>query len=170
MNKLLSCSLWQQVTLLLFTVALLVTLIAGEVARHFVSKELMADIKKQSEKTFSILIATSLNAVITEDIPLLETSTIEAGKSDTDILAITFRNERGLSLVDWKKLDYQENTPKLTFNLQIIFSLQVLLVSLHYQLFGLIKQFQALPLQCLHNEPKTLLNIVHQFLLYLSYF
>ncbi|MDM8546550.1 ATP-binding protein [Candidatus Venteria ishoeyi] len=115
-----SWPLWRQVSLLFVVVTLIVIFIASFLVRYFVTDYLIEDIEKQTEKISFLLTAASLNAIITQDIPLLETAMEQSSQSDPAILRIKYRNQQGLLIAQWQPPHDAEDISKREFTRPII--------------------------------------------------
>jgi len=91
--------LWLQLALALFTVLVLVNLITASLARNVVSNFVFKQVEEQSRGSFALLAATAIDAVITEDIPLLETIAAQSLAQAPNMVGLTIENEKGDLLV-----------------------------------------------------------------------
>lgn len=99
--------LWLQITAFLLLGTLVASLAGGKFLRDLVKEYLTHSIVEQTKKTFSIVSAVSIEAVVSEDIPVLKSVVQQASEKDPNILAITIETQSGSTLVDWKR----ENQP-----------------------------------------------------------
>ncbi len=94
-------TLAQNLLALLMAMAV-INVISGEVARIFETDALLDDLRRENVTKFNLLHASTLEAVISEDIPLLESIISEATAQDTDIHAVSIRNEQDQVLFKWR--------------------------------------------------------------------
>jgi hypothetical protein len=81
---------------------LLISVVAGEYGRAFETRYLLNGLQTQSQRTFALLSAATLEAVIAADRPMLETVVTQAVRWDPDIVSVTMENEAGMPLVHWQ--------------------------------------------------------------------
>jgi signal transduction histidine kinase/CheY-like chemotaxis protein len=94
--------LWLQIIIAAGVALLLVNLAVFTLVRHYEQGYLENALGQQHSISFDILLATSLEAVISEDIPLLESVVLQATMHNPDIYSLDIRNEDGLALVSWQ--------------------------------------------------------------------
>ena len=94
--------LWGQITLAIGGAMLLISVVAGEYVRAMETQYWLAGLQTQSQRTFALLSAATLEAVIAEDRPMLETVVTQAVRWDPDIVSVTMENEEGMPLVHWQ--------------------------------------------------------------------
>jgi signal transduction histidine kinase/CheY-like chemotaxis protein/HPt (histidine-containing phosphotransfer) domain-containing protein len=85
--------------LALLAALLLINLITAPLARHMVSDFLFKQVDEQSRSAFALLSATVIDAVIAEDIPLLETVMAQALEQTPNMSELSIENEQGELLV-----------------------------------------------------------------------
>jgi PAS domain S-box-containing protein len=85
--------LWLQVALSLLAALLVVNLLTAPLARTVVSDFEFKQVAVQSHRSFALLAATAMDAVITEDIPLLETIAAQSLEQAPDMIELSIRNE-----------------------------------------------------------------------------
>ncbi|MCP4185475.1 MAG: hypothetical protein GY761_19560, partial [Hyphomicrobiales bacterium] len=90
--------LWIQLTLALGSTVVIVSFIAGNLSRRLETNYLLGNLERQSQQTLDLLSAVSIDAVITEDRPLLETFVDQAVSHDPDIATLRIDNEDGTML------------------------------------------------------------------------
>jgi hypothetical protein len=88
--------LWLQIALALFIALLLVNLITASLVRKMMGEFELEQVRQQSRNTFALLAATTIDAVITEDIPLLETVVTQSLELSPDMIALSITNEQGI--------------------------------------------------------------------------
>ena len=73
--------------------------------------KLTEDLRKQSARTTALLAAVSIDAVISEDTPLLETIIEQSIKYSPEFHALSFVNEKGEVLAEWHWIgDFDESS------------------------------------------------------------
>ena len=82
---------------------LIVAFLSGEVVRRAETTKLTEDLREQSVRTTALLAAVSIDAVISEDIPLLETIIEQSFKYSPKFHALLFVNEKGEVLAVWQR-------------------------------------------------------------------
>ncbi len=114
--------LWLQVVLALGSAMLLVAWIAGDLIRKQETEYLVANLRDQSERAFAVLSAGTLEAVITEDRPMLETIVDQSMRNDPDITEVSIETETGMILLDWKRDDLDDvvNTTSFSRRLEVL--------------------------------------------------
>jgi len=92
-------------SLLLISLVLLFAIVTygtGSYIRNVQTKALEESFHTNSEKTFSMLFATSLDAVLSEDQPVLETIVAQSVGADKEIFSLSIVNEFKQELAAWK--------------------------------------------------------------------
>ena len=105
--------LWGQITLALGGAMLLMSVLAGVYVRALETRYLLQALQTQSQRTFALLAAAMLDAVIAEDRPVLEIMVTRVIRQDPDIVSVTIENKEGRPLVQW-----QNPTAQLRLSLQ----------------------------------------------------
>ncbi|MCP4296699.1 MAG: PAS domain S-box protein [Proteobacteria bacterium] len=95
--------IWLQIITFFFWMILLVGLISGVLLRDLETEYLYNTLKDYSNKTSDMLTVTSIDAIITEDIPLLETIVTQAHELDHQIQSLTISNENSVVLTHWER-------------------------------------------------------------------
>ena len=113
--------LWLQIALALFIAVLLVNLITAPLVRKVMSGFELEQVRQQSHNTFSLLAATAIDAVITEDIPLLETIVARSLELSPDVIALSITNEEGILLVQRTRPDAVPGDDVLDYSYPIEF-------------------------------------------------
>lgn len=90
-----------QVFLALAIAVFIVGFWAGEFVRRIETRNMIHEIEQRHINTTNLLSAISIDAVITEDGPLLETIASQAGMNISDIHALTIKNENLEILTKW---------------------------------------------------------------------
>ena len=78
-------------------------MVSGELVREMETEYLEQTLEQQSHRTFSLLSATTLDAVVSEDRPVLETIVGQTVSYEPNILSLSILNELGEPLAEWKK-------------------------------------------------------------------
>jgi len=99
--------LWSQMALALVAALLVVNLITVIFTRHIVSDFTLDQVEEISRSSFALLTATAIDAVITEDIPLLETIAAHSLEKTPSMISLRMENEQG-------KLLAQQSRPQTT--------------------------------------------------------
>ncbi len=90
--------LWLQLTSSLLAVLVMVNFLTASLAQYVVSDFLFKQLEEQIRGSFSLLAATAIDAVITEDIPLLDTIVAQSLEQSPEMIGLSIENERGESL------------------------------------------------------------------------
>ncbi|MET0119040.1 MAG: EAL domain-containing protein [Sedimenticola sp.] len=117
--------LWLHVLIALSSVYILATYLAGVVTSLSLEEHLEEDVKQQTEQAFSLFSGAAIEAVISEDIPVLFTIAEESGRIDEHILRISIQNEQGYSLVDWHRPNSIRVDNIKTYDREIVFEGEV---------------------------------------------
>ena len=91
--------LWLQLVLSLFAALLIVNILTAPLARHVISDSQFKRVAEQSRSSIALLAATSIDAVITEDIPLLNTIAARSLEQAPNMVELLINNERDELLV-----------------------------------------------------------------------
>src|SRR5207248_5799694 len=94
--------LWGQITVAIGGAMLIISMLAGEYMRALETQYLLAGLQTQSQRTFALLSAATLDAIIAEDRPVLETIVTQAVRQEPDIVSLIIENEAGRVLVRWE--------------------------------------------------------------------
>ena len=81
---------------------LIMGMVSGELVRDMETTYLEHTLEEQNQRTLSLLSATSLDAVVSEDRPLLETIVAQTVGYEPDIFSVAILNELGEPLVRWQ--------------------------------------------------------------------
>ncbi len=98
-----------------------VAYITGEYMRTVQTRTLEDSFQRHSQKTFSMLFATSLDAVLSEDQPVLETIVAQSIELDEDIHALSVVNEFNQELAAWKSSEDIPESLQIPFEQDVIF-------------------------------------------------
>ena len=128
-----------QVIIALGCVAAGVAFVSGELFRSLEKGYLLDQLYEQSEKTFDVLSGTAIEAVITEDGPVLQSIIGEVVRTDDNVVAVVVENETGVKLARWT------NTGKVGTVVPLSFTKQL---SLEGEVFGRITiEWNIAPIQ-----------------------
>ncbi len=97
-----------QLLFIMVAAVVLVAFLAGEVTRHIGKKAYLHEMQKHSQRMVSLISASALEAVISEDTPLLLSIVKATVNEEADIQSMRFENERGTPLTSWSR----DNTAK----------------------------------------------------------
>lgn len=98
-------SLGRQIAFALISAMVLVSLVGGIIVREIETKELLESGHKQHLSKFNILYSSAFEAVISEDIPVLESILQHVSKNDPDVDSIAIFNEQGSRIAYWASAD-----------------------------------------------------------------
>ena len=98
-----------------------VAYITGEYMRTVQTTTLEESFQSHSQKTFSMLFATSLDAVLSEDQPYLETIVAQSIELDEDIHALSVVNEFNQVLAAWQSDEVLADSLKIPFEQDVVF-------------------------------------------------
>ena len=102
--------LWFQLALALALALLVVNLITTIFVRHIVSDFAFEQVEENSRSSFALLTATAIDAVITEDIPLLETVAAQSLQQTPNMVGLSIQNEQGKLLVKQSRSQTASNS------------------------------------------------------------
>ncbi len=92
-----------QVLLGLAMLAAAVAVCSALVVRYLERDYLLSLKAAESEKTFELIVSASLENIISEDLPRLETTIRQVIARDPDLLRVEIANERGIVLHSWRR-------------------------------------------------------------------
>ncbi len=104
-----------QVFLALGIAAVVIAFASGELFRQFETGYQMDRLYKQSESTFDVLSGAAIEAVITEDGPVLQSIVEEMVRSDRNVAAVIIENESRTKLAHWTNQEIAESVSPLSF-------------------------------------------------------
>lgn len=93
----------QQIILVMGCTILAVGLSAAEFVRFNENRAFERNFRDQTQKLVSMLSATSLDAILSEDRPVLDTTIKQLVDNDADVEAVSILNENGEILTEWRK-------------------------------------------------------------------
>lgn len=96
----------QQIILVMGCTILAVGLSAAEFVRFNENRAFERNFRDQTQKLVSMLSATSLDAILSEDRPVLDTTIRQLVDNDPDVVAVSIFNENDEVLTQWKRHDF----------------------------------------------------------------
>lgn len=103
--------IWQQLLICLSVVSIFFSFSFGYVLRQVEHGFLLSKIEETNQRTVSLITATSLDAILTEDRPVLESIIVGVAKADKAIIAIRISNENGQPLAEWRNTTSTDKNP-----------------------------------------------------------
>lgn len=113
-------SLWQQVLSILGLLGLIIGSIVVYSSSLYEEKYAQEQLIRQNERVLLFLSAGSMDAIISEDIPVLETLVSQVMSSDMDIIFVRILNETGQILIEKETLNTSRIKRKIKFQHDII--------------------------------------------------
>ena len=113
--------LWLQLFFSLSSTLLLIVIVTSLLVRHLEEQYLLENLDKESQQTLSLLSAVSIEAVITEDRPLLDTFVTQVISNDPDVAALRIRNENGAILAEWEQDTDLPADSRVAYEQEIVF-------------------------------------------------
>jgi PAS domain S-box-containing protein len=111
--------LWLQLVPSLLAALLVVNLLTAPLARIVLSDFEFKQVAEQSHDSFALLAATAIDAVITEDIPLLETIAAQSLEQARDMIELSITNEDDELLVQSVRADHAADENVRTYRYPI---------------------------------------------------
>ena len=93
----------------------------GEKLKQYEREYLVAETRDQIERLFDVFLASNLDSVITEDIPLLESAVLSTAASHPDFIKILISNEEGKDLFAWEDNNASQADDVIMFKRDIVF-------------------------------------------------
>ncbi len=138
------CQNWpirRQLILALGGTVIVFGIVSGELGRRLESASLRHNLQHQLTKTVNMLSAASIDAVITEDRPLLRTIVDQSVRYEPELLSLEISNEAGVALVEWKNEQTKPANPPLRFSQDIEYEGEVFgKIKIQWNLDNLRKQ------------------------------
>lgn len=110
----------QQIILVMGCTILAVGLSAAEFVRFNEMRAFERNFRDQTQKLVSMLSATSLDAILSEDRPVLDTTIKQLVDNDADVEAISIFNENDEVLTEWRKSDNIDRSLCLDFSHDVL--------------------------------------------------
>lgn len=95
--------MWRQIAVGMIVIVLFVALVAGELVRYIERDSLLATVNTQVDAIIEIFAAASLDAVISEDIPEIETIVEQAVEAQQNFHSLLVTDEEDTVLVRWQR-------------------------------------------------------------------
>ncbi|MBI1842297.1 MAG: PAS domain S-box protein, partial [Verrucomicrobia bacterium] len=108
----------RQLGLALFVATLLVSVLAGEMVRHFEKRYLDNELEQQTHRVFTTLSGAAMEHVVSQDRPMLKSIVEGSVSPDPDILSFNIDAPDGKSLVSWEV--HRTNAATRTFEKDVI--------------------------------------------------
>ncbi|GLQ33945.1 hypothetical protein GCM10007939_02280 [Amylibacter marinus] len=118
-------SLWKQITLSMIAVAVVVAYISENLVRKFETTRLQSTLQEQADLTVSLLSGLMLEAIIVEDIPLIDTALEEAVTRAPKLLQIVVYDEDRQEITRFPANDTSHDELVKTFNPDILYDGEV---------------------------------------------
>ncbi len=110
----------QQIILVMGCTILAVGLSAAEFVRFTENRAFERNFRDQTQKLVSMLSATSLDAILSEDRPVLDTTIQQLVQNDADVEAVSIFNENDEILTQWKKSDQIDPEQYMNFSHDVL--------------------------------------------------
>ncbi|MFK7995033.1 MAG: response regulator [Granulosicoccus sp.] len=110
----------QQIILVMGCTILAVGLSAAEFVRFNENRAFERNFRDQTQKLVSMLSATSLDAILSEDRPVLDTTIKQLTDNDADVEAVYIFNENDEILTEWRRSDYINQALCLDFSHDVL--------------------------------------------------
>ena len=110
----------QQIILVMGCTILAVGLSAAEFVQFNEKRAFERNFRDQTQKLVSMLSATSLDAILSEDRPVLETTIKQLTDNDADVERVSILNENGEILTEWTRSDQIEESLSLDFSHDVL--------------------------------------------------
>ena len=110
----------QQIILVMGCTILAVGLSAAEFVRFNEKRAFERNFRDQTQKLVSMLSATSLDAILSEDRPVLETTIKQLTDNDADVEAVSILNENEEVLTEWKRSAFIDKTLSMDFSHDVL--------------------------------------------------
>ena len=110
-----------QLSVSLGSTLLLIIIVTSLLVRHLEERYLLGNLDKESQQTLSLLSAVSIEAVITEDRPLLDTFVAQVVSNDPDVAALRIRDELGTVLAQWERDTLVPPDSLIAYEQEIVF-------------------------------------------------
>jgi diguanylate cyclase (GGDEF)-like protein/PAS domain S-box-containing protein len=110
-----------QLLLIMMLAAMLVAFLAGEITRHLGKKAYVDEMLEHSQRMVSLISASALEAVISEDTALLLSIVKATVNEEPDIQSVRFENERGVLLTNWSRSGNDKHSETVTYTSDVSF-------------------------------------------------
>jgi len=95
---------------------------AGWVSAQMEREDLLGELAKRNERTLSMLQASILEPLLTEDIPVMRTVVGQVTQSEKEICNLKVRNEDGDILVQWQRTPEHDGQDGIPFRRDIVYA------------------------------------------------
>ncbi|HTI85499.1 MAG TPA: HAMP domain-containing sensor histidine kinase [Alphaproteobacteria bacterium] len=116
-----------QLLLALTVLSVMVGFITASAVRNMEYRYLREAMTEDRQQKFDLLIESSLDNLIAEDVPRLQTIVMQLVAHDDTVHRVMIRNENGIPLVAWQRQGLIDDESRLSFSRQVMF---------HGQTFG----------------------------------
>ena len=99
---------------------LAVGLSAAEFVRFNENRAFERNFRDQTQKLVSMVSATSLDAILSEDRPVLDTTIAQLVENDAEVVAVYIYNENDEILTQWSKSDYIDPSQSMNFDHDVL--------------------------------------------------
>ncbi len=110
----------QQIVLVMGCTILAVGLSAAEFVRFNENRAFERNFRDQTQKLVSMVSATSLDAILSEDRPVLDTTIAQLVENDADVVAVYIYNENDEILTKWSKSDFIDPSQTMNFDHDVL--------------------------------------------------
>ena len=114
-------SLVSQLLIIMAVATLVVAFLTGELTRHFEKKAYIDDMLEYSQRMVSLISASALEAVISEDTPLLLSVAKATVEQERDIQSVRFENESGRKLASYSRNESGERGDTVNYTEEVRF-------------------------------------------------
>lgn len=109
-------SIQAQIIMVVLVCLFIINYVAGQVARQYEEPALREVLQEQNYNNYWLLRAAVMEAVISEDVPVLESFSRRVTETDKDIIFLEIRNENDVSLVRAEKKGVYEEDYTMSFS------------------------------------------------------
>lgn len=114
-------ALWQKFIIGIILSVLIFIFLSVKMVREIEQSYLRENLQRQNQKMFALLSSASIDALITEDIPILETILTQSGEKDAQIINILVSNEEDVVLAKYNRKNIETRFPPMVFEDKIDF-------------------------------------------------
>ena len=113
--------LWIKLSVVVLLTSVMLGLLIGEMVRVSERDYLHQRAQKEARVSLQLLLASSLDAIISEDVPVLETVVQESRRARPNITLLHIQNEGGSTLVKWKSPDVSGGSETIVLSERVAF-------------------------------------------------
>ena len=169
-EKIRNLSFTIQVVFIVVVTLVVVIYFGGEKLKKYENDYLVAEIRLQTERVFEVFVASNIDSIIAEDVPLLETAIDAVVNIHPDIVLLQIENEDNKKLIKWGREGSELNENKIEISKEIIFegetfgsvTIEISMVSRHHAVTNHIST--------IYNLTVMLLALLMVFLALITYF